>query len=227
MMIGVATALFGLSTISYATDQIAIKGISLGSTMAETRVALGKALNVNPADFVTVDVMDEGNKKSCLFVPKAKNEKQEELQHYCKINSAHLSFAMMQEEFAYLSINDVQNTATKLAGGNVAPPIISQAPALANFTNDRLTMLVFNSHITERIFNYNQVDFTVFAKGFIDAYGIPELNDTKCKWVDAYGCWEYRTNDGAFVTLIDLGNSAKSAPFIMFYKIAGAKPLNF
>lgn len=97
---------------------------------------------------------------------------------------------------------------------------IRQMAPLATFNNNAMVTMTFESNVTNAIFSYDKTDFTVFAKGFVDAYGIPTLNKMPCTFSSDLKCWDYSDNNGTLVSIIDLKTAA---PIIQMFKTRAIK----
>ncbi len=213
--LALAISLVISTTTAISATPIKIKDMYLGMTVDNAVIALSNALSIPAKNFIVVKL--DGD-KSCIFSPGLKLDFDSEVDGdkvLCEttVNNPAGIIHMMQYDVGVRLSKTMNGVALDQYG-------IRQMAPLATFNNNAMVTMTFESNVTNAIFSYDKTDFTVFAKGFVDAYGIPTLNKMPCTFSSDLKCWDYSDNNGTLVSIIDLKTAA---PIIQMFKTRAIK----
>lgn len=219
LAIGLMTA----SSAAYCND-ITIKGATLGMNTEDALLVLARAFEIKPEDFDIVRVTVGGVEKTCIFTPgfNVEFKDDEDGLQYCNMltDDINLSMIAIQQDFQRNILKTIKQE------DSISDKPIRQVVPLATFIDDRMVTLMFDSPVTEKLFSFNKGDFKVFAKGFVDAYGIPVITPGQCIYFNSDKCWDYKSSD-VFISLFDPEDKMHTAPIIFMYKNIKINSFNF
>lgn len=229
--LALAVSLAVSMTSAISAEQIKIKGMYIGMPVDKAITVLSDVLAVPADDIIVVRVEDGGKEHVCLFTGGIREELADNGPDLCSVLHGNLTNIMtVRQNYAIKNlVKDAQaQMARAVLNEEVPEKPFKQATPLATFTNNSMVTMTWDSATVDRVFSFGNSEFTVFAKGLVNAYNIPTLNKVKCAYADLT-CWEYNNGDGAVLSIIDAkrADGGSNPPVINMFVAAKTKPLNF